>query len=55
MQVSALCFVLVKLGRPGFILPQDASQLFGSATIRPMKIARVAFDYLFLRTTDGAS
>lgn len=55
MQVSALCFVLVKLGRPGFILPQAAAQLFGSTTVRPMKIARVAYEHLFPRAAEGAS
>lgn len=47
-QTSALCFLLVKLGRPGFLLPQDALPVFGSARVRPMKIARVAYEYLFL-------
>jgi hypothetical protein len=47
LQTSALGFVLVKMGRPGFLLPQDALPVFGSARIRPMKIARVAYEYLF--------
>ena len=47
-QTSALCFILVKLARPDFVLPQAALQLFGSDRIRPMKIARVAYEYLYL-------
>jgi hypothetical protein len=47
LQTSALGFILVKLGRPSFLLPQDALPVFGSARIRPMKIARVAYEYLF--------
>jgi len=55
LQASALCFILVKLGRPGFGLPQDALQVFGSARIRPMKIACVAYEYLFLSKSQDAS
>jgi hypothetical protein len=47
LQVSALCFIIVKLGRPSFTLPQDALQVFGSSGIQSMKIAGVAYDYLF--------
>jgi len=47
LQTSALGFLLVKLGRPGFLLPQDALPVFGSARVRPMKIARVAYEHLF--------
>ena len=55
LQASALCFILVKLGRPSFGLPQDAFQVFGSASIRPMKIARVAYEYLFLSQSQDVS
>ena len=47
METSALGFLLVKLGRPHFLLPQGALPIFGSAQVRPMKIARVAYEYLF--------
>ena len=47
LQTSALGFLLAKLGRPGSHLPQDALPVFGSARVRPMKIARVAYEYLF--------
>jgi hypothetical protein len=51
LQTAALGFIVIKLGRPDFNLPQAASQVFGSEaeglTILPMKIARVAYEYLF--------
>jgi hypothetical protein len=47
LQTSALGFLLVKLGRPGFLLPQDALPVFGSARERPMAIAHVVYEYLF--------
>jgi hypothetical protein len=53
LQTSALCFILVKLGRPGFILPQDGLQVFASVTIPPVPIARVAYEYLFLDGSQG--
>jgi hypothetical protein len=46
-QTSALCYILVKLGRPNFTLPESALQLFGPDRILPMKIAYVAYMYLF--------
>lgn len=47
MQTSALGFLLVKLGRPHFLFPQGALPIFGSAQVRPVEIARVAYEYLF--------
>jgi hypothetical protein len=47
LQTSALGLLLVKLGRSDFFLPQDASRVFESASVRPIKIARVAYEYLF--------
>lgn len=47
-ETCLLCFIMTKLGRPDFALPQAALQLFGSDRIRPMKIARVAYEYLYL-------
>ncbi|GBE31370.1 hypothetical protein BMS3Bbin05_00270 [bacterium BMS3Bbin05] len=47
LQTSALGFLLVKLGRPSFQLPQDALSLFRSAMVQQMKIARVTYKYLF--------
>ena len=55
LQASALCFILVKLGRHSFTLPQDALQVFGSGRIRPMKIARVAYEHLFPNRSQGVS
>ncbi|MCL5998334.1 MAG: hypothetical protein M1546_20125 [Chloroflexi bacterium] len=48
LQTSALCFILVRLGRPSFSLPQDALQAFGSAGMPLVKIVPVAYEYLFL-------
>jgi hypothetical protein len=47
LQVSALCFIIVKLGRPSFTLPEEALQVFGLSRLQPMEIARVAYEYLF--------
>jgi hypothetical protein len=47
LQVSALCFIMVKLSRPTFTLPQDALQVFGSSRLQPMKVVHVAYEYLF--------
>ena len=47
LQTSELGFLLVKLGRPHFLLPQGALPIFGSAQVHPIKIARVAYEYLF--------
>lgn len=53
LQASALCFILVKLGRPSFSLPQEALQVFGSA--RVPEIARVTYEHLFLNKSQDAS
>lgn len=53
LQVSALCFIMVKLARPAFVLPKDAQQIFGSSKIRPMKIALRAYEYLFKNKNAG--
>ena len=53
LQVSALSFLLVKLGRPVFTLPPDALQVFDSPRMRPMKIARFVYEYLFLGNDGG--
>jgi len=47
LQTSALGFLLVKLGRHDFVLPQNALRIFTSAQLRPIKIACVAYEYLF--------
>jgi hypothetical protein len=51
LQVSALCFSLLKLGRPSFTLPQEALQVFGSSRIQPMEIASVAYEYQVLHVS----
>ena len=48
LQVSALCFIVVKLGRPTFSLSHDALQVFEATRIKPMKTGQVAYEYLFL-------
>ena len=53
LQVSALCFIMVKLARPAFVLPKDAQQIFESSKIRPMKIALIAYEYLFKNKNGG--
>ncbi len=53
LQVSALCFIMAKLARPTFVLPNDAQQIFGSPIIRPMKIALTAYEYLFKNESSG--
>jgi hypothetical protein len=47
LQVSALCFIMAKLARPNFVLPKDARQVFESPKIQQIKIAHVAYEYLF--------
>lgn len=47
LETSALGFLLVKLARPHFLLPQGVLSIFGPAQVRPTKIARVAYEYLF--------
>ena len=47
LEVSALCFIMIKLARPNFVLPKDAQQVFESPKIQQIKIAHVAYDYLF--------
>jgi len=46
-ETSALCFLLVKMSRPKFLLPAKAHEIWTSATIRPSKIAIVAYASLF--------
>lgn len=46
-ETVALCFVLVKIVRPSFNLPETASQIFGSGRIVPTKVAYVTYEYLF--------
>ncbi len=50
-ETSALCFILVKLGKPNLNLPQSALQLFEPDRIYPMEekaceIARVAYEFI---------
>lgn len=53
LQVSAMCFIMVKLGRPTFSLPHDALQIFEAPKIKSMKIARAAYEHLFLNSDLG--
>lgn len=46
-ETSALCYLLTRVCRPTFVMPQKSLQLFQSDRIRPMKIAYVAYVYLF--------
>ena len=48
LQVSALCFSILKLGRLSFTLPQEALQVFGSSRMHPMEIASVDYEYIDL-------
>jgi hypothetical protein len=47
LETSALCFLMVKLGRPKFILPAKAMEIWTSTTIRPSKIAVLAYKNLY--------
>jgi hypothetical protein len=48
LQTSALCFLVVKLGKPNFVLPPEAMQVF-QTTDRPWSnLARQTFQYLFI-------
>jgi len=54
LETSMLCFTLEKLGRPDFILPQPALQLYESERVHPTGIARAAYEYLFANdSNDG--
>lgn len=46
-ETSALCFLLVKMARPKFMLPTRAKELWASDTISPSQIALVAYGELF--------
>ncbi len=47
LQIYALCYILVKVGRPSFVLPEPCKGLFKSGTLAWMKIAYHSHDYLF--------
>lgn len=48
LQVYALCYyILVKVSRPSFVLPEPCKELLKSGTLAWMKIAYHSYDYLF--------
>lgn len=47
LQTSALCFLVVKLGRPNFVLPPEAMQVFQTTDKPWSDLAGFTFQYLF--------
>ena len=47
LQVYTLCYILVKVGRPSFVLPIPCKELFKLGTLAWMKIAYHSHNYLF--------
>ncbi len=47
VQISALCYILVKLARPNFVLPVAAAQLFRRTTKKWGGVAGTAYTFLF--------
>jgi hypothetical protein len=47
LQVYVLCYILVKLSRSSFVLPEPCKELFKLGTFPWMKIAYHSYDYLF--------
>jgi hypothetical protein len=48
LEVSAICFIMVKIARPDFILPEDGKQVFEQLMKQHVEITHVAYEYLFL-------
>jgi hypothetical protein len=46
-ETSAICFLLVKMARPKFVLPAKAQEIWTSTAIRPSRIAIVVHDWMF--------
>jgi hypothetical protein len=46
-ETSALCFLMVKMARPKFLLPPKAHEVWTSTAVRPSRIATVAYSWLF--------
>jgi len=46
-ETSALCFLLVKISRPKFVLPAKAHEIWESTTIHPSQVAVLAYTSLF--------
>ncbi|MGA2591537.1 MAG: hypothetical protein ABSH32_16580 [Bryobacteraceae bacterium] len=46
-ETAALCFLMVKMGRPRFSLPERAREIWDSKVIRPSRIATLSRDILY--------
>lgn len=47
LETSGLCFSLVKLGRPDFVLPGEGHGVFKSSRLKSLEVAQLVYQHLF--------